>query len=532
MINKRVSTQDPDQFTYAIGFALNLPDTWFGRFEMMGGGGTDGRLNADPKGSAGVELNQGWAVAADDGGHEDSASNAVGGYQDDDPNAGGAQHFGVDEQARVDYGYNGIEKTATISKMIIADYYGQPVNFSYIMGCSNGGRDGMVASQKFPTLFDGVVSQNPGFNLPQAGIAEAWNEQALAALATSTDVNGQPFIPDTFPPQDLEVASAAILSACDALDGLVDGIIDDFHACTNDKVFPALAAYTCGTGTHGSTPHGGTCLTGAQVGVLKKIYGGPVNSKGKAAVFELVLGRRHLGPADGGGRGLRRVECRHRPGAPCQHRAQSDARRRRGADDLRDATGGHTRRRTDRPGSLHVPLQLRHRRTEDLRRDEGVSPKLDGLHDRRVAQPPAIQGARRQADHLLLGERRDLLRSIDRTLVPHDESTHGREGRGVCQAVHGSQHGPLRRRSGDKRLRGQRAQCDHRLGRERRRAGAHRRGQSQYRFSLPQRRIVRFPHRAKFPDRRHAAALSLPADAAIHRIGHDERRRQFRLHQA
>jgi hypothetical protein len=282
VINKRVSSQDPDHFTYGIGFSLNLPDTWFGRFEMVGGGGTDGSLNTNPAGAAGVELTQGWAVAADDGGHEDSATNAVGGYQDDDSSAGGSQHFGVDEQARIDYGYNGIEKTATLAKMIIADYYGQPVDYSYIMGCSNGGRDAMVASQRSPDLFDGVVSQNPGFNLPQAGVAEAWNEQALAPLATSVDINGQPFIPSTFPPQDLEVASAAILSACDALDGLVDGIIDDFHACTNEKVFPALAAYTCGTGVHGNTPHGGTCLTSAQVAALKKIYAGPVNSKNRA----------------------------------------------------------------------------------------------------------------------------------------------------------------------------------------------------------------------------------------------------------
>jgi hypothetical protein len=281
VINKRLSTQDPDHFTYGIGFALNLPDTWYGRFEMMGGGGTDGRLNADPHGSAGVELAQGWVVAATDGGHEDGASNPVGGYQDDDPNAGGSAHFAVDEQARVDYGYNAIEKTATAAKTIIAYYYGQSIDFSYIMGCSNGGRDGMVASQKFPELFDGVVSQNPGFNLPQAAVAEAWNEQVLATLAISTDVNGQPFIPDTFPPQDLQVASAAILGACDALDGLVDGIIDNFHACTNQRVFAALAAYTCGTGTHGSTPHGGTCLTAGQVAALKKIYAGPVNSKGR-----------------------------------------------------------------------------------------------------------------------------------------------------------------------------------------------------------------------------------------------------------
>lgn len=281
VINKRVSSQDPDHFTYAIGFALNLPNTWFGRFEMMGGGGTDGSLRTDPQGSAGVELAQGFAVAADDGGHEDSANNAVGGYQDDDANAGGSAHFAIDEQARIDYGYRGIERTATIAKQIIAHYYGQDVEYAYLMGCSNGGRDGMVASQKFPELFDGVVSQNPGFNLPQAAVAEAWNEQVLARLATSTDVNGQPFIPDTFPPQDLQVASAAILSACDALDGLVDGIIDNFHACTNERVYPDLAAFTCGTGIHGSTPHGGTCLTGAQVDVLKRIYAGPVNSKGR-----------------------------------------------------------------------------------------------------------------------------------------------------------------------------------------------------------------------------------------------------------
>lgn len=280
IVNKRVSTQDPDHFTYGIGFALNLPNTWHGRFEMMGGGGTDGSLQADPQGAAGVELGQGWAVAADDGGHEDKAANSVGGYQDDDTNAGGSGHFGVDAQARSDYGYNGIEKTATISKQIISSYYGLDTVYSYIVGCSNGGRDGMVASQRSPWLFDGVISQNPGFNLPQAGLAEAWNEQVLGALATSKDVNAQPFIPDTFPSQDLEVASAAILSACDALDGLVDGIIDNFHACTAKKVYPALASYTCGTGLHGSTPHGGTCLTSAQVDALKKIYAGPVNSKG------------------------------------------------------------------------------------------------------------------------------------------------------------------------------------------------------------------------------------------------------------
>ncbi|HXP29520.1 MAG TPA: tannase/feruloyl esterase family alpha/beta hydrolase [Stellaceae bacterium] len=280
VIDKRVSSQDPDHFTYGIGFELNLPDSWIGRFEMQGGGGTDGSVRS-PGGNAGIELSQGWAVAADDGGHEDSPSNPFG-WSDDDANAGGSAHFGIDEQARIDYGYNGIFQTTTISKLIIAHYYGEAAAYAYLAGCSNGGRDGMVASQRFPDLFDGVISGNPGFDLPRAGLTEAWNEQALAPLATRTDVNGQPYIPDTFPPQDLEVASAAILGACDGLDGLVDGIIDNFPACTDKRVFPALDAFTCSaTGAHGNTQHGGSCLTAAQVAALKKLFAGPENSKGK-----------------------------------------------------------------------------------------------------------------------------------------------------------------------------------------------------------------------------------------------------------
>lgn len=275
VIDERFSAQDPDHFVYGIGFEVNLPDTWVGRFEMMGGGGTDGSV-ASPQGSAGTELGQGWAVAADDGGHEDAPGNPAFSWIDDDSNAGGTAHFGLDEQARVDYGYKGIAKTTEISKLIIARYYGQEPQYSYLWGCSDGGRDAMVAAQREPEMFDGLVAGNPGFDLPRAGVAEAWNEQQLAPLATTTDSNGQPYLPPTFQPQDLEVASAAILSACDALDGLVDGIIDNYLACTNDKVYPALAAYTCSsTGAHGNTPHGGDCLTAGQVDALKRIFAGP-----------------------------------------------------------------------------------------------------------------------------------------------------------------------------------------------------------------------------------------------------------------
>jgi hypothetical protein len=282
VINKRVSRQDPDHFVYGIGFELNLPDRWVGRFEMMGGGGTDGSLG-NPLGFVGTELASGWAVATDDGGHEDAPGNPLLGWVDDDPNAGGSAHFGVDEQARVEFGYEGIEKTTLISKAIIASYYGAGAQYSYLCGCSNGGRDAMVASQREPDFFDGIIAGNPGFDLPRAGVAEAWNEVQLAPLATHTDANDQPYVADTFPYQDLEVASAAILSACDALDGLVDGIIDNYTECTNKRVYAALDEYTCSAGgSHGNTPHAGTCLMEAQVTALKNIYAGPKNSRGQS----------------------------------------------------------------------------------------------------------------------------------------------------------------------------------------------------------------------------------------------------------
>jgi len=120
VINKRVSSQDPDHFTYGIGFELNLPDSWVGRFEMMGGGGTDGSVS-NPVGSAGTELSMGWAVAADDGGHEDAPGNPAFGWIDDDNNAGGTGHFGIDEQARVDYG---LQRNRKNHRHLQADHLG------------------------------------------------------------------------------------------------------------------------------------------------------------------------------------------------------------------------------------------------------------------------------------------------------------------------------------------------------------------------------------------------------------------------
>ncbi len=260
-INSRTGV---DGKAYAIRFRLRLPDDWNERFYFQGGGGTDGSLDS---GIPSNVLPQGYAVVSTDGGHD----NVI----DYDPNAGGTAAFGVDPQARIDYGYNAVDEVTQASKYILKRYYGKRARYSYFVGCSNGGRQGMVASQRFPTYFDGIVAGDPGFDLPKAAVAEAWNEQALAPLATRLSTNGQPYLPDTFSDADLQLAANAILAACDDLDGLVDGIVDNYSACTNHRVYPRLGAIQC-TG-----PKTAACLSADQVEALKKIWSGPTNSHGR-----------------------------------------------------------------------------------------------------------------------------------------------------------------------------------------------------------------------------------------------------------
>ena len=253
-----------DGKSYAIGFHLRLPDNWNKRFFFQGGGGTDGSIG-DALGNGVVA--QGYAVVSTDAGHDNGI--------DYDPNAGGTAAFGVDPQARIDYGYNAVDQVTQTAKIIIKKYFGSYPAYAYFVGCSNGGRQGMVASQRFPRYFDGIVAGDPGFDLPKAAVAEAWNEQALAPLATKLSTNGQPYLPDTFSDADLALAANAILAACDDLDGLMDGIVDNYAACTNQRVYPQLKAIQC-TG-----PKNAGCLSAGQVEALKMIYAGPENSRGK-----------------------------------------------------------------------------------------------------------------------------------------------------------------------------------------------------------------------------------------------------------
>jgi pimeloyl-ACP methyl ester carboxylesterase len=253
-IDQRVGV---DGKPYAIGFHLRMPIDWNGRFLFQGGGGTDGNLGDALGGEA---INLGYAVVSTDAGHTIEPVLGIGGAL-----------FGLDPQARIDYGYRALDVVAQTARLIVKLRYGIAPRYSYFVGCSNGGRQGMVASQRFPELFDGIVAGDPGFNLPKAAVAEAWDSQAFAIAAAQSDVNGQPYLPTTFSDADLMLVVNAVLNNCDDLDGLVDGIIDNGPACRFDPVdLQCVEAKN------------ETCLSLPQVAALRAVFGGARDSTGRA----------------------------------------------------------------------------------------------------------------------------------------------------------------------------------------------------------------------------------------------------------
>ncbi|HEV8366693.1 MAG TPA: tannase/feruloyl esterase family alpha/beta hydrolase [Pyrinomonadaceae bacterium] len=258
-INERIGV---DGKPYAIGFHLRLPIDWNGRFFFQGGGGLDGNLGNAlgtlGNGQSDNAISRGYSVVSTDAGHQPEPVAGIGGAL-----------FGLDPQARIDYGYNAIDVVTNVAKQIVELHYGKGPHYSYFVGCSNGGRQGMVASQRFPNHFDGIAAGDPGFNLPEAAVAGAWDSQALALAATQFDVNGQPYLPTSFSFADLTLVANSVLTRCDALDGLTDGIVENFAACNFNPVELQCPGI--------KTP---MCLTVQQVTALNKVFNGARNSHG------------------------------------------------------------------------------------------------------------------------------------------------------------------------------------------------------------------------------------------------------------
>lgn len=167
----------------------------------------------------------------------------------------------IDHRERIDYwGYLAIHETAKQSKEAIANYYGSAAQQAYFSGCSTGGHQALMAAQRYPDDFDGIIAGAPGNNRTALNAAFLW--QFIQNHAPNDDAN------QIIPAEKLPMITEASVAACDGLDGVVDGIIDDPRLCNFDP-----STLLC------EGPDGADCLTAAQVDALEMMYQGPRNPR-------------------------------------------------------------------------------------------------------------------------------------------------------------------------------------------------------------------------------------------------------------
>ena len=217
----------------ALNFEIRLPDAWNGKLYYAGGGGYDGTI---PELTV-PALSQGYVEVVSDSGHQGSGMSAA--FALNDPVA--AQLFGTLSVPTV---------MATALKIVTATY-GVPPAKSYFEGCSEGGREAMMAVQHDPKLFDGAIARSPGFNW--VGFMGAFNRTARALAAPG----------GAFSPAKTALLAKHVREACDGLDGIVDGVVSNPAACTATVL--NVAALRCA----GGADTGDTCLSDAQLAVVK-----------------------------------------------------------------------------------------------------------------------------------------------------------------------------------------------------------------------------------------------------------------------
>ena len=255
----RVSTVDGR--AYQINFEVRLPKAWNGRFFHQGNGGADGNVVTATGSFGGGPLTnalyQGFAVLSSDAGHVGSIGLA----------------FGLDPQARLDYGYQAVGKLTPIAKSLIATAYGKGPDRSYFGGCSNGGRHTLVAAARYADEYDGYLAGAPGFHLPLAALANIFGAQRYATVATG-DPATPPGLETAFNATERKLLAASVLARCDALDGAADGIVQNTLLCQH-RFNLQRDVPTCAGARDGS------CLSAAQKDAIAPIFSGAVTSTGQ-----------------------------------------------------------------------------------------------------------------------------------------------------------------------------------------------------------------------------------------------------------
>ena len=242
---------------YAIGFAVTLPTNWNGRFLFQGGGGLNGSVQP-PLGSAYAgeqsALMRGFAVASTDSGHRGEVFD------------GG---FFRDQQATLNFLYQAVAEVTVVAKAIVARHYGKQHERAYFVGCSTGGREAMLMSQRFPGYFDGILAVAPAARTSFSNLGLRHATAALNAVAP-LDAQGKPQTRAALSDADRKRLIDGVLEACDSLDGNRDGLV----------FAPQKCAFDPGTLACSGDKRDG-CLSSGQVQAVRAVMQGPRTAAGR-----------------------------------------------------------------------------------------------------------------------------------------------------------------------------------------------------------------------------------------------------------
>jgi hypothetical protein len=224
---------------------------WNGKFQGRGNGGFAGEIDYH---SLAVAIHEGYATAGTDTGHAAAGTDA---------------RWALGHPEKItDFGYRAIHEMTQTAKAILKQFYPNQLQRSYFASCSNGGRQALMEAQRFPADYDGIVAGAP---------ANYWTHLLTSAVwdAQSTTSDNASYIPSS----KLPALARAVNEACDAQDGVTDGIVSDPRKCHFDPT-----AILC------KTVDSDQCLTVAQLTALKKLYNGAQDSRGNKIFPGLLPG--------------------------------------------------------------------------------------------------------------------------------------------------------------------------------------------------------------------------------------------------
>ena len=229
----------------AVNFEVWMPaDGWNGKFQGVGGGGFAGVISY---GAMMTALRRGYATASTDTGHN---------------TPGGSWAMGRPDLI-VDFAYRAIHEMTVKSKTIVEKFYDKAPSKSYFVGCSTGGRQGLMEAQRFPADYDGIVAGAPANYWTHLMGGTLWPAQ-VTMMQESTKLSTA----------KLATLNKGALTACDAADGVTDSLINNPLACKFDP-----GVLLC------SGEETDACLTQPQVDAAKKIYASSINPRTKAKIF-------------------------------------------------------------------------------------------------------------------------------------------------------------------------------------------------------------------------------------------------------